>query len=534
MALTTAQADRIEVLAAKYDGAGSPLSFVDWMQSQGEGVLLQELEAELTAAGDTETLEAIRVTPEQAAEQAVAAITPESLWQSYVDRIDAPTTGGPWALNKSGKWFEVTVQAPGAKVGTYDGRSIYIPPTHPSLNDPDEAIQQGKTPRELRWTDQKFRMAVASMLNDDPKQGLFDLFFRVAPRGGYISSGLSFYDEGIHYASEGGERWPELEPTDPIAGELAAWWMNHDFGKLYAGYGNGNPLNWLRVYTDAEGYRRYKPWSYLDLVEFYRRWMLGIPNVICSQREIENYVADTIAEQHKRQGYQTAQGLHDYTSFWVWPIAPLLLCDAPTERKHKEVLQKLAKAAAVAGVIWLAIYFGPAIAGKMKGFFAKIGPKLKALGKSAGSRVIDSAKDGEVKISDVLGAPETQDAIRRGELPPPPTSTADPSWGDYATVLAQWYMGRELEQQRSAVTDQATRAQIAESDARLVAESEALIRAEVARATREAERVAAGAASDDEAADSFLRDGDNLKWVMLGAAGIAAAAALIGGQSHAR
>lgn len=521
MALTTAQAARVEVLAAEFDVAETWLSFADWLIERGEGELLAALEATLTAAGETATIEAIHTAPEQPR-------TPESVWLEYVAMFDAPLEGGPWALNKSGKWFAVKTQAPGGKVGTYQGRSIYIPPQHPDGEASEAQGFKGNTSSELRWTDQKFRMANAALLGDDPKQAWYDLFFRVAPRGGGpFGAGYDWYEDGGEYTSEGGERWPELTSADPIAKELDAWWRNQDFGHHFPGQGPGNPVNWLRVYTDAEGYRRYKAWSHAELREFLFRWMLGVnPSVVCTPEELNGYLAGIWQEQARWQ-----QAHNDYSSFWVFPLTPFSYCDSPTQRRHKKVIRSLAKVAAIVGIIWLGVMFGPVILAKMKGIMAALGPKLKgalasrALGNGAG-------QDGdEREVADILNSPETQEAIARGELPPPPTSTADPAWTDYAQVLAQWYLQRELERDRASIVDEQQRALVAESDARLLAENEALIRAEVTRATRELERVSAGVATEDEAAASFL-SGDSGKWLALGAAGIAAAV-LLGRSSHA-
>lgn len=512
MALTVAQVDQVNDLAAEYDAAESPLSFADYLRDRGEAPLLAELVATLEAAGDTESLAAIETVPERPR-------TPESIWQEYVGLFDAPLEGGPWALNSSGKWFEVSTQAPGGRVGTYQGRSIYVPPAHPDGAASEAQLFPGNTSPELRFTDQKFRMARAAILQDDPKALWYDLFFRVAPRGGGpFGSGLAWYDDGAEYTSEGGERWPDLKPDDPIAKELDAWWRSQDFGHHFPGQGPGNPLSWLRVYTDPEGFQRYKAWSHAEIREFLFRYMLGVnPGVVCTPEELNGYLAGIWTEQETR--WHVAH--NDRSSFWPFPLTPFSFCDSPTQRRHKKVIRALSKAVALAGIIWLGVMFGPVVFAKMKTVMAAMAPRLKdAIAQRAASP--DAADPAQAEATRILSSPETQAAIARGELPPPPTSTADPAFQDYAAILAQWYMQRQLEEQRASIADPQQRAAIAESDARLLAESESLIRAEVARATREAERVAAGVATEDEAAASFL-SGDSAKWLAFGAAGLAAA-----------
>lgn len=504
MPLSAEQTQRLETLAREFDASGSASSFYAWLEGQGEGALAAELEAELRAAGDSEAVAAIHA----------GSVTPDSLWQSYVDKFDAPTTGGPWALNKFGRWFEVSTQAPGGRVATFDGRLIYVPAQHPDGESSRKQILGGDTSPEKRWSEQKFRMARAAILQDDPRALWFDLFFRVAPRGsGPFGSGRDWYETGGEYTSEGGERWPELEATDPLAQRLESWWLQ-DFGHHFIGQGKGNPLSWLRVYCDPQGYRRYKAWTQAELREFLFRYMLGAhPGVVCTPDELAGYLSGLMAEQARWH-----QAHNEYSSFWPFPITPYSYCDAPTQRRHKKVIRNMAKAAAIAGVVWAAVAFAPAILPKLKAFMATVGPKLKG---AAGAVI--KGKDGQSTAAAVFQSDAVREAVASGELPPPPSSTADPAWQDYATLLSEWYLRDELEQRQRDIADAGLRQQRAQIDAADYADMQAELRREVTRATREIERVAAGDSSADYAAASFLGGDDGMKWLGLGAAGLVAA-----------
>lgn len=503
--LTTEQAARVEALAAEYERQAPPLSFADWMIERGEAELLEALETALTEIGDTKTIAALRAEP----------ITPATLWESYIEEFDAPTTGGPWALDRNGRWFTVSKQAPGGKVGEFQGRSIYIPPQHPSVRIDERGGYGGSTDEQKRWTEQKFRMARAALLGSRP---FYNLFFRVAPRGGNTAAGRAFQSEGRYYGSEGGELYPTLEPSDPEASALNEWWRLQDFGGAYTGgYPWGQTLNWLRVYTGTDGYRHYKPWSTAEAREFFERWYLAVPGYVCRPDEIERAIADTLGLQKERQAAQT-EG--DYSLHWAWPIGPLSQCETRSSERRMENVRKVAAIAAIV----VTIIYAPAIAAKLKAFAAKVGPKIVAAAKTVGGSVAGAigkggSIEGEDVVREILTSPETQAAIARGELPPQPTSTADPAWQTYATTVAEWYMQRELAEQREQITDETERARAAAADEAWLRENQARLQREIDLARRSVESVAAGA-DPDQAASMFATMPDEQKWVMLAILGL--------------
>jgi hypothetical protein len=510
--LTAEQQARLEQLVDGYERDAPPLSFADYMTAQGDAELLAALEATLQARGDTATLQQLHAEP----------ITPELIWQQTVAEFDAPLEGGPWALDNRGKWFEVQVQPPGAQVGEYQGRSIYIPPEHPSTRVKESGGYGGTTDNVKRWTEQKFRMARAALLGPRP---FYNLFFRVAPRGGNTSAGRAFQSEGRSYSSEGGELYPDLSPSDPKALELNNWWRLQDFGGAYTGgYPWGQTLNWLRVYTGSDGYRHYKPWSSAEAREFFERWYLAVPGYVCRPDEIERAIADTIGLQQQRQGAQT-EG--DYSLHWAWPIGPLSQCEV---RSSERRMENVRKAAAIAAIV-VTIIYAPAIALKLKAFAAKIGPKIaaaaKAAGSSIGSAVLQKGGkiEGEDAVRAILTSPETREAIQSGELPPAPTSTADPAWQTYATTVAEWYMQRQLAEQREQIVDAEQRRQAEAADADWLAQRERELRLEVDRARRSIENVAADAVDPDAAADRLVMAGPSNS-TMLAVLGVGLAAAL--------
>lgn len=509
MALTQAQAERVERIIGEYELAAPSISLADFMLELGEGELLTALEQTIRETGDADAFNTLHAEP----------VTPESVWQKSVAEFDAPTEGGPWALNKNGRWFTVTKQAPGGKVFEADGRVLYLPPQHETVRVSEYGGYGGRTDNELRWTDQKFRMARSALLGAKP---FYNLFFRVAPRGGGpLGAGRAFQSEGLQYDSEGGELYPNLKPSDPEARTLNEWWRLQDFGGKWAGYEWGLTLNWLRVYTGPDGYRHYKPWSNAELREFEQRWQIATAGRVCTPAELERYESDGINFQRERQAAQT-EG--DYSLHWTWPIGPLSQCSESSKSRRADNLRK---AAIIAAIVVTAIH-APQIAAKLKTFMAKIGPKLAAAGASAGSSIGSALLQGKkgdeaaaAGIRSILTDPATQQAIASGELPPPPTSTADPAWQTYTQVAAEWYMSRQLEQQRQELTSEAQRQQAAAADAAWMAQNESALRSELNRARSEIERLAAGEVDPDEAAASFAAPDDKSMLALLGLGAVA-------------
>lgn len=510
MALNQAQAARVEQIIGEYELASPSVSLADFMLEIGEGELLTALEETIRDSGDAGAYETLHAVPS----------TPESEWRKSVEEFDAPTEGGPWALNKSGRWFTVTKQAPGGKVFEADGRTLYMPPQHESVRVSEYGGYGGRTDNELRWTDQKFRMARAALLSSKP---FHNLFFRVAPRGGGpMGVGRAFQSEGIHYDSEGGELYPDLKPSDPAARTLNEWWRLQDFGGAYTGgYEWGQALNWLRVYTGADGYRHYKAWSDSEMREYMDRWHLAAPGRVCTPKELNRYYSDGVNLQRERQAAQT-EG--DYSLHWAWPIGPLSMCQ---ESSAARLADNLRKAAIIAAIVVTAIH-APQIAAKLKAFMTKIGPKIAGAATSAGSSIgtaLLQGKDGDeaaaAGIQQILTDPATQQAIADGELPPPPTSTADPSWATYAQVAAEWYMSRQLAEQRQSLTTSTARDQAAASDLAWMQNNEAALRAELNRARTEIERLAAGEVDPDEAAANFAAGDDKSMLALLGLGAVA-------------
>ena len=499
--LTPEQAQKVADLAELFEQRQPVSSFADFLIAQGEADLLTALEAALREAGDQATLDAIYEEPD----------TPENRWKKSVREFDAPTDGGPWAIDKNGDWFEVTKQAPGGKVGTYQGRSIYIPPQHPSTKSiADERTFFGakNADEQIRWTEQKFRMARSALLGPNP---WYDLYMRVAPRGGAAFPGRWLQDQGIQDNTEGGELYPDLEPGGPQAMELDAWYRQN-FGNRFSDGYPGLTLDWLRVYTDPDGWRAYRPWSHEEMKQG-SQWMRATTGRICPWDELNEYVADAWVGQSERWAVAAGEK-KEYGLTVVWPSGPLTTCTRPTSAKRKEALKK---AAIVAAIVAIAI-FAPAIAAKVKTFAAKVLPKLKGAAGTLVDRVTNQdAEDvasAEREAAAILNDPETQAAIARGELPPPPTSTADPAWGDYANVIAQWYLQRELANQRAAMPAGTNQQYVQSMDEAWLRANQADLQRELERAKLELERVAGGGVDPDAAAENFAKGGELPGWAI--------------------
>jgi hypothetical protein len=411
----------VQRLAALYDQAAPQVSFSRWAADQGAGGIVDQFKALLRAAGDTETLAFLDATP------APPQLSPEQ----KIAALDAPTTGGPWALDVNGNWFTVGEGLPGEVIES-DGRAIYVPAEHPSVRVKETGGYGTGSAHLKRWTEQKFRVANRVMLGPDPFK---NLFHRVAPRGGWGGGqgfGRAFEGTPGDYDHEGGELYPELE-GGALAQSLADWYGKNNFDARF-GYDRGLTLNWLRVYTDAEGYRRYKPWTDAELADFFERWHMASPGYVGSAGEIAKAIGSTSARQRERQAAQT-EG--DYSVHWAWPIGPLSQFEPTSSSRRRKNLKK---AAAVAAVVVGAVFLGPMIAGAIKGVAAK-----GALAKAGG--VLSKAGKLIPKVVQGVNAARTVKAVRDGEVPPPPIELTGSRFVDYATAIGTNLVQSELAEQ---------------------------------------------------------------------------------------
>lgn len=509
MPLTQSEAARVEQLAVAYETSNPKITFAEFIDERAGVELRRELEDTLQELGDTAALEQLHAAPVRIP---TGPQTEADFWAEY----DAPIEGGPWALTQWGEWREVDAAALPGEAIEAQGRSIYLPPEHPSVRIA-ETDYGGNTDPSVRWRDQKFRAATAAVLQrSDP---FYQLFFRAAPRGGNLGAGRAFQDTPQDYTSEGGEIFPFLEPSDPEAARLNNWWRRQTFDTRF-GYPRGMTLNWLRVYTGPDGYRKYRAWAQSEVNDFFTRWYLADAGYVCTPEEINEAIGDTLNEQRERQGAQT-EG--DYSVHWPWIIGPLSQCSVPSRRRRMETLRKAAAiAAVVAGGIWAAPKIVP--------FFKSLGTKVAGALESAVGGAVTGAVTGErqseaeidearQRAEETLRDPETQAAIERGEIPPPPTDPEDPHWIDYAVAIAEGYMQRQLREQQEQLarrlqqSDPGSAEQRAlEAELRRLQQEATASRAyelarEIQRIRDEALRSAAGERSTDEAAEDILAAG---------------------------
>jgi hypothetical protein len=415
----------VAALAERYDAASPTVSFSRWAAEQGQGALVDAYKALLRAAGDTEVIAALDATPPP---------PPESPEQR-IAKFDAPPHGGPWALDANGNWFQVTHPAPGSEVIEVDGRSIYIPAEHPSVRVKENQYGAGEAHRK-RWTEQKFRAANKAMLGADP---FHTLFFKVAPRGGWGGGqgfGRAFEGTADDYDHEGGELYPNLGPGAE-AEALKDWYYRNSFDNRY-GYDRGLTLNWLRAYTDSEGYRRYKAFSDSEFRDFANRWHMAGPGYVCGGDEVQEIAHVSAQRQRERQAAQTER---DYSVHWPWILGPLAQCEPTSSSRRRKNLKK---AAAVAAVVVGAVFLGPAVAGAIKGAAAK-GGVLAKIGAAAGKIM--------PKVVDGVNAARSIKAIKDGEVPPPPIKLEGSRFVDYASAIGTNLIERELHEQGQRVAD---------------------------------------------------------------------------------
>jgi hypothetical protein len=341
----------------------------------------------------------------------------------------------------NGQWFKVPAKlfAPGGRAVNMGGRHIYIPPEHPSVRVKENQYNAG-TKHLQRFNDPKFRAANAAMLRPNPFE---NLFFNVAPRGGLLSAGREFQSEGFGYDSEGGWIYPDLKPGDPEATRLNQWYQQNSFDNRW-GYPRGLTLNWLRMYTDpATGYRKYRQWTREDFKRFGERWWLADHGFICPPDEIVSLTNLAVSKQAERSAAQT-EG--PYSVHYPWIIGPLSQCSKSSRSRRYDNLRKVA---VVAGVVVGAVFLGPSIVGALKtggaAVMAKGGAVAAKIGgaiSGAGS-IAAAAKDTIPKVIDGVNAARTIEAIKNGEVPPPPINLEGDNFTDWAFAIAQ----NELESQ---------------------------------------------------------------------------------------
>lgn len=399
-----------------------------------------------------------------------------------------PKGSGPWAINSAGDWFKVTKRAPGSKIVG----NIYVPPSHPSVRKTIPELQK-KIPAEVRFTDPKMIAANRATV----KGAFYDLFFNIAPRGcgpEGLGAGREFQDSEDDYDCEGGNLYPSLSPGDSQALELAHWWgSRHAWDRRY-GTPNQLSLNWLRVYTDSNGYQRYKPWSRGEVSKYFDRWMLAKDGYVCGGDEVLRLANQTMSEQSRRQA---AQPEGAYTPHYVWHIGPLSQC-APTSSSRRR--KAIKKAAAIGAVVAGGIFLGKFIAAKVAaaggastagaaaagaGTAAEAGAATAAAAAGGGAAstaataagaaaalskgakaadatkiaretttIMERAQEITPKVVDAVNQARTIKAVADGEVPPPPISLEGDSFKDWALSIATQQMEKDYKEKMSAIEQQ--------------------------------------------------------------------------------
>jgi hypothetical protein len=419
----------LQTLGQQYDAAQPKVSFAKWLTDQGQGALLSHFRAYLTVVGMTDLLSALDETPE------AAPLTGDAYTAMILDKWDAPKDGGPWALDVNGDWYTVTNPAPDSSITR---GNIYVPGVSGDRNVLHEIPQA-----EIRFTDAKHRAVNRAVLKWD----LPALFFDIAPRGGGpegIGAGRFYDGTPDDYNWEGGNVYPgltyDLKGADgvPVAQKLVGWWAYRGWSKPEWGGTNNLDLDWMRVYTAPDGTRKYKPWTREEFNRWLGHFELAHSGYTCPQGDINEGVEHVLGKQAERQRDINCGPLNSHLC--VWPIDPIAQCMPTSSSRRRKAIKK---AAAIAAVVVGAVFLGPAIAGALKGAAAKIG----ALG--IGKAVTASIP----KVVDLANAKQTIDAVRNGEVPPPPISLQGDNFKDYAASVAQSLLQREAAAQQQQVSE---------------------------------------------------------------------------------
>lgn len=443
---TDEQQAALKTLGQQYDAAQPTVSFAKWLTDQGQGALLAQFRAYLTLVGMTDLIESLDAAP-------TVTLTGDAYSAMILDKWDAPKDGGPWALDQNGNWFTVTTRAPDSSITR---GNIYVPGVSGDRNVLHEIPQA-----EIRFTDQKHRAVNRAVLKWD----LPSLFFDIAPRGGGpegIGAGRYYDGTPDDYNWEGGNVWPgltyDVKGADgvAVAQKLVGWWAYRGWSKPEWGGTNNLDLDWMRVYTAPDGTRKYKPWTREEFARYLGRFELAHSGYTCPQGDINEGVEHILGKQAERQRDINCSALNSHLC--VWPIDPIGQCLPKSSDRRRAAIKK---AAVIAAVVVGAVFLGPAIAGALKGAAAKIG--ALGIGKAVTSAI--------PKVVDLANAKNTIDAVRNGEVPPPPVSLEGDSFKDYAASVAQSLLQREaasqqqelnqrqLELQRQELVNEITRMQ---------------------------------------------------------------------------
>jgi hypothetical protein len=315
----------------------------------------------------------------------------------------------------------VTTSAPGSKVVG----NIYVPAVHPSVHASTRPCMEDA---EERFLTPKFRAANRLTLQADWRA----LFTKVAPRGAPgepIGGPRLFEGTASDYEAEGGELYPDLDPRSAQATELWRWW-EHGRQPWCIPHGGANVIQFLRVYTDGEGYQRYKEWSQSELAAWHQ-WRLSVGGYVCPPGELDKSTADAMANQSAKRA-NLSDG--DYTPYWLGaPAGPVDRCDVTSASRRRKNLKK---AAVIAGVVVGAVFLGPTIAGALKSAAGGIGAKIG----SVTSKIIPKVVQGVNTVATIK-------AVKEGKVPPPPIALDGTRFVDYASAIGTNLVERELQEQ---------------------------------------------------------------------------------------
>ena len=252
--------------------------------------------------------------------------------------------------------------------------------------------------------------------------GDWEKLFRIQPRGCLrsIDHGLSRMDGTYGQCAE-----PSAYGVDaadhPQGRHDYLWWLqNNPLRKQLT-------INDLRYKKDASGRVVKVPYTRAELERYYNNFTLSKGQWPCAPAQIQRYINTAMSGSH--------------------PGYPIALCAQTSQSRRKKVLKKVA---AVGAAVTGAVLFGPAIIGKVGGALktgaGAIGAAARgAAGVAAGvGRVGALAARSLPAAVNVLNGVATVNAIRNGQMPPPPISIGDGNFTDYASLVAQQLAQREL------------------------------------------------------------------------------------------
>lgn len=291
---------------------------------------------------------------------------------------------------------------------------------------------------DVRFTDPKLNAMREAALAGDWKK-----LFTIAPRGCTSRDGVT-RAHGVkkvngHPACGDTDA---IVPGDPRGAAMYHYWHGKN------PYRKNLTIQDLRVYLDQSGRVQTKKLTPDEIRDFFENYQWGRHDWTCTDGQIEGYIGPALSGRL---------------------IYPLAQCAESSSSRRKKVIKKVAVAAlAVTG----AVFLGPAIvsaAGKgltaattlAKGAVTGVAGKLitggsKAAAAGAATNAVSTAARVGGGLStalrniapvaqNVINSAATIKALKDGKMPPPPISLGDGSLTNYASVVGEQLMQKELE-----------------------------------------------------------------------------------------